>query len=98
MKKYRPWNILVQFLSVVLILPCFFSVAYSQDIPVAQQKYIYFPYPMDHQWRSSIGLTLTTLPQDITEEQHYRLPAIDYHILKKLGNKVYLNGRVDVQV
>lgn len=98
MKKYRTRDIGIQFLSAVLILPCFLSIAYSQDVPATHQKYIFFPYPMDRQWRSSLGLTLTTLPQDITEEQHYRYPAIDYHVLKKVSKNVYLDGRVNVQV
>ncbi|MEO6719528.1 MAG: hypothetical protein ABIN67_04140 [Ferruginibacter sp.] len=63
-----------------------------------KHKFIYFPYPMDSKWRSSIGINLTTMPEDITEEFHYRIPAIDYHVNRKITNKIYLDGHVAVQI
>ena len=100
MKKNRTRAIGIYFPSIVLFLLCLVarSSVYSQDVPATHQKYMFFPYPLDHQWRSSLGITLTTLPQDITEEQHYRYPAIDFHVLKKVSKKIYLDGRVNVQV
>lgn len=72
--------------------------ATAQDLPVQGQKRIYFPYPMDRGWQHSIGFTATTMNRDITEEAHFRIPAIDWNVLRKIGGKFYLNGRVNAQV
>ncbi|MDQ3278687.1 MAG: hypothetical protein M3Q06_10190, partial [Bacteroidota bacterium] len=53
---------------------------------------------MDRPWQASIGITATTMNRDITEEAHFRLPAIDLHVLRNLGGKFYLDGRVNAQV
>lgn len=74
-----------------------FCVA-AQDIPAAGQKRIFFPYPMDRPSQTSIGFTATTLNRDITEEAHFRIPAIDIHTIKNLGGKFYLDGRLNLQV
>jgi hypothetical protein len=34
----------------------------------------------------------------ITEEAHFRVPAADIHVLKKIAGKVYLDGRVNAQI
>jgi hypothetical protein len=80
----------------LLIYQC--SQAVAQDIPVEGQKRMLFPYPMDRGWQTSIGFTATTMNQAITEEAHFRLPAIDFHVLRKIGGKVYLATRFNVQV
>jgi hypothetical protein len=74
------------------------SYASAQDIPIQQQKRIYFPYPMDEKWETSIGFTVTTMPYEITEEVHFRVPAGDFHVLRKLGDKTFLDGRINFQV
>ena len=74
------------------------ATATAQDVPVQGQKRIYFPYPMDRGWQHSIGFTATTMNRDITEEAHFRLPAIDWHVLRKLAGKFYLDGHVNAQV
>lgn len=53
---------------------------------------------MEKYWKSSLGFVLTTMPQDITEEQHYRVPAIGFHILKKVSQKLYLDGHINAQI
>src|SRR4051794_12172042 len=70
----------------------------AQNLPIEQQKFIFFPHPMSHKWATSIGLTATTMPYDITEEMHYRVPAGDFHVLRKISNKINLDGRISFQV
>ncbi|HEX8313865.1 MAG TPA: hypothetical protein VF609_02665, partial [Flavisolibacter sp.] len=74
------------------------SILFAQDVPIEGQKRIFFPYPMDKSWQTSIGFTSTTMPRDITEEAHFRIPAGDFHVLKRLGKKLYLDSRVNLQV
>lgn len=79
---------------------CSALLSSAQDsITVATNKYIFFPYPVTNKtWHSSLGLTLTALPQDITEEVQVRIPAIDFHVLRGLPKGLYLDGRINVQV
>ncbi len=72
--------------------------AAAQDVPIQGQKRIFFPYPMDKAWQVSLGFTTTTMPRDITEEAHFRIPAGDVHVLKRIGGKFYLDGRNSFQV
>jgi hypothetical protein len=62
------------------------------------QKFIFFPHPMTQNWSTSIGVTATTLPYDITEEFHHRVPAGDLHVLRKISNNVNLDGRLSFQL
>ena len=85
--------------AILPFLFCSFCIAaFAQDLPVEGQKRIFFPYPMDKGWETSVGFTATTMPRDITEEAHFRVPAIDFHVLRKLGKKLYLDARVNTQV
>ena len=82
---------------------CFFFLlgvhaAHAQDTATHHLKGVFFPYPMDRPWKASIGFTNTTMPYDITEEVHYRIPALDVHILKKLSPSFYADIRGSVQV
>ena len=70
----------------------------AQDLPVEGQKRIFFPYPMDKVWQTSVGFTATTLPRAITEEAHFRIPAVDLHLLRRLGKNLYADARVNFQV
>ncbi|GEO08363.1 hypothetical protein [Segetibacter aerophilus] len=85
-------------LYTIVCLCVFKPNAKAQDLPIDQQKFIYFPHPMNNKWTTSIGVTATTLPYDITEELHYRVPAGDLHVIRKIGNKVNLDGRLSFQV
>lgn len=59
---------------------------------------IFFPYPMyKEKWRSSIGFTLLTLPEDITEEIRLRVPCGDLRILRKLNDHFILDFRMAFQ-
>jgi len=84
------------------LIACFFTLCcchflQAQDVPVQQQKYMYFPYPIQTKWRSSVGFSATTMPYEITEEVHFRVPTGDVHVLRKLNDKFYLDGRLYVQ-
>ena len=60
---------------------------------------IFFPYPMyKEKWRSSIGITLLTTPEDITEEVRLRVPCGDYRILRRINDHFILDNRLWFQV
>jgi hypothetical protein len=80
----------------LLLLFVFFN-ATAQDVPIQGQKRIFFPSPMDRHWQTSVGFIATTLPLDITEEAHFRVPAGDVHVLRKLAGKFYLDSRLNIQ-
>ncbi len=70
----------------------------KQNIPIENQKFIWFPYPLNAKSRTSIGITSTTMPNEITEEMHFRIPALDVHVMKKLSGKLDLRARLLAQV
>lgn len=98
--KIRLPLFVIKTLSIVCAIVCICSSAYCQadTIPRIYAKSVFFPYPMEKHWKSSLGFVLTTMPQDITEEQHYRVPAIDFHVLKKVSKRLYLDGRINAQI
>src|SRR3954453_8471720 len=75
-----------------------YGTCLAQDVPIEQQKFIFFPHPMSRNWTTSVGLTATTFPYDITEELHYRVPAGDFHVIRKISNSINLDGRISFQV
>jgi hypothetical protein len=83
---------------VIFLCSALFSSA-QDSIPPPAIKYIFFPYPVPNKaWHSSIGLTLTSMPQDITEEVQVRAPAGDFHVLRGLPKGFYLDGRLNFQI
>ncbi len=59
---------------------------------------IFFPYPMyKEKWRSSIGFTLLTTPEDITEELRMRVPCGDFRVLRRINDHFMADGRVMFQ-
>ena len=84
---------------VILMVAVFYGhMVYGQDSAMARQKFIYFPHSLQHKWTTSIGLTGTTMPYEITEELHYRIPAGDFHVLRKLSDQWSLDGRINFQI
>jgi len=83
-----------------LVLFCGFSQVNAQDtIPESKHAAIFFPYPMyTEKWRSSIGFTLLTTPEDITEQVRVRVPAIDFRVLRRINPYFIAEGRATVQV
>ena len=89
---FRFWLILL--LSVGLGL----STSAQDTAFVAKHAAIYFPYPMyKEKWRSSIGFTLLTTPEDITEEVRLRLPCGDYRVLRRISDHFISDNRIMFQ-
>lgn len=85
----------MKWLSCFVIFYC--TCLQAQNVPIQKQKFIFFPYTPQKKWRTSIGFTATTMPYEITEEIHFRVPAGDFHVLRRLNDKIYLDGRVSFQ-
>ncbi|GAB4091429.1 hypothetical protein GCM10028786_03550 [Flaviaesturariibacter terrae] len=62
-----------------------------------QLKFLYFPLAPQRNWTVGVGATATTMPYEITEELHYRIPALEVAALRRLGNKLSLYGRGSLQ-
>jgi len=77
-----------------------YSKAPAQDSTFkAKHAAILFPYPMlTEKWRSSIGFTLMTTPEDITEEVRLRIPCGDFRVLRRINNHLNLDGRIMFQL
>ena len=71
---------------------------FAQDAPINRQKRIFFPHPMTRPWQVSIGINSTTMPLEITEEAHFRVPALDLHLLRKLTKNFHLDARLNSQI
>lgn len=85
---------------LLIILLSGFSFVEAQDtLPEAKHAAIIFPYPMyTEKWRSSIGFTLLTTPEDITEEVRVRVPAIDFRVLRRISPHFIAEGRINAQI
>lgn len=90
---------LARALAFFLLLGCTMPL-YSQDtLPEHKHAAIIFPYPMTtERWRASLGFTLLSTPEDITEEVQIRVPAIDFHVLRKISPQFIAEGRIMAQV
>ncbi len=89
-----------RFLFLLLVAINLSTTTSAQDTSF-QPKHaaIFFPYPMyKEKWRSSIGFTLLTTPEDITEETRIRLPCGDYRLLRKINTHFILDSRLLFQV
>jgi hypothetical protein len=75
------------------------SNSYAQDSAFrAKHRAIFFPYPMyKEKWRSSLGFTLLTTPEDITEEVRLRIPCGNFTVLRKISDHFTAEGRIDFQ-
>lgn len=72
--------------------------ATAQDTAVRRLKGVFFPYPMDRGAKWAIGFTSTTMPYDVTEEAHFRVPALDVRFVKRISSKLALDVHGSVQV
>ena len=75
------------------------STSHAQDSAfIAKHKAIFFPYPMyNEKWRTSLGVSFLTTPQDITEEVRLRIPCGEFVAIRKITDKVQAHGRVSFQ-
>ena len=82
-----------------IFVSCCSTVSAQDTLPESKHAAIIFPYPMySEKWRSSIGFTLLTTPEDITEEVRLRIPAIDFRVLRKITSHIIIEGRINAQV
>jgi hypothetical protein len=86
-----------KYLILFLLLFCF-KMVYSQTPEPLKQSYLFFPYPMDKKWHTSLGATFTNIPDEVTEEARPRVPAGDLHLLRKINSKFAIDGRLNFQV
>lgn len=64
----------------------------------AKHRAIFFPYPMyKEKWRTSLGFSFLTTPQDVTEEVRLRIPCGEFVAIRKISEKVQAQGRVSFQ-
>jgi hypothetical protein len=84
-------------LTLTIISSCFFTGLFAQEVPIENLKFIYFPHPQVRKSTTSIGISATTMPYEITEELHYRIPALDVHTLRKINDHFHLEGRASIQ-
>ncbi len=97
MEKNGSRNIVTNSIRLLIFLSVL-ATAQAQDIPAFHQKFVSFPFPMDRPWKASLGFSLTTLAQDVTEEQHLRVPCGEFHLLRKISHNSYIDGKVSFQV
>ncbi|RYD98313.1 MAG: hypothetical protein EOP50_05050 [Sphingobacteriales bacterium] len=60
-------------------------------------RFIYFPAHPQRAWTMALGVTATTMPYEVTEELHYRIPALEISVLRRLPGNFSLYGRASVQ-
>ncbi|MEO7311235.1 MAG: hypothetical protein ABIX01_12610 [Chitinophagaceae bacterium] len=89
-----------RFITIFLLTVAFTKPVLAQDSSfTAKHAAMLFPYPMYHEkWRASIGFTLLTTSETVTEEVRARVPCGDFRVLRKITNNINLNGRLMVQV
>lgn len=85
-------------LAAILCLQVIIVNCAAQNIPIEEQKFIFFPHSSTKGWTTSVGVTAATLPRDIFEEFNYRVPAGDVHVVKKLSSHFNLHGRMSIQI
>ncbi|RYY97575.1 MAG: hypothetical protein EOO11_10495, partial [Chitinophagaceae bacterium] len=93
-KKLRLRGVFLLF----LLLPGLAPTLRAQDSLPPDLKYVYFPLAPQRPWTVAAGITATTMPYEITEELHYRIPALEVHALRRLGGGFALDARASIQV
>ncbi|MER3464200.1 MAG: hypothetical protein C4329_07070 [Chitinophagaceae bacterium] len=88
MKKYT-----LLFILLSSLLP---SVT-AQEVPIDNLKFIYYPHPLIRKWTTSVGIIATTMPYEITEELHYRIPAIDVYTVHRITDHFSIDARGSIQ-
>lgn len=75
------------------------SPSHAQDSAFrAKHRAIFFPYPMyEEKWRTSLGFSFLTTPQDITEEVRLRIPCGEFVAIRKITENVQAQTRVSFQ-
>ncbi|TCJ12617.1 hypothetical protein EPD60_15230 [Flaviaesturariibacter flavus] len=89
-------SLTVRLLSLLSLFPL---LAGAQDTAAvdARLKFLYFPQAPARAWTVGVGVSATTMPYEITEELHYRIPALEVQALRKIGADFSLFGRASLQ-
>jgi hypothetical protein len=83
-----------------LFLLCLFAGSTrAQDSTAvdAKLKFLYFPQVPTRPWTVGVGISATTMPYEITEELHYRIPALEVQALRRINGSFSLAGRASLQ-
>lgn len=89
---------LIKILFFVIFCVFFFNLAAQDSSFNAKHKAMFFPYPMYYEkWRTSIGFTLLTTPEDITEEVRLRIPCGDFNVLRRINDHFIADARIAFQ-
>ena len=93
------FRVVPQLLCNLLFLLVITCPATAQDSTFkAKHAAIFFPYPMyQEKWRSALGITLLTTPEDITEETRLRVPCGDFRVLRRINNYLISDSRIMFQ-
>jgi hypothetical protein len=84
---------------LLLGLHVFLSVCTGQDETTSRPPGVYYPSRLPYgEWRGSIGLSLSTLPQEIVEEEMNQSPAADFQSRLGMPWGFSIEGRALVQV
>ena len=87
------------FLMIILFTGFVSGVKGQDSLPEPKHAAIVFPYPMyKEKWRASVGISMLTTPEDITEEVRIRVPAIDFRVLRRINNHFIAEGRINAQI
>jgi hypothetical protein len=86
-----------KFCCLLVFLSFLNLIGQAQNDPMQDLKRMFFPYPMQKNWQVSIGIVSTTMTHEVTEELRYRVPAIDVHVIKKIGKQWLMDGRLNSQ-
>ncbi len=77
---------------------CFFLILSGLKAqPKRVDKFVFFPDKMEQKWITSVGITAITPPYDITEEFHFRVPAADVRVNRRLSDHLQLNSNATIQ-
>ena len=82
---------------LILFLAFTANSSRAQDTLPSDLRHLYFPLHPQRPWTYAVGITATTMPYEITEELHYRIPALEFQALRSVGKNLSLHGRASVQ-
>lgn len=90
---------MIRIAAYIILLVFITSSIFAQDSGfIAKHKAIYFPYPMyKEKWRTSLGFSFLTTPQDVTEEIRIRIPCGEFMAIRKISEKVQAHANVSFQ-
>jgi len=84
--------------SLFLLLLISIAVLAQDSTYAAKHRAMFFPYPMyKENWRTSLGFSFLTTPEDITEEVRLRIPCGEFLALKKITPNLQAQTKISFQ-